>query len=144
VPVVTGFETEQNVVYADNGKLFILTNKNAANSKLVVTDAITPTPEHWKDLIPETKFPLTVSTCGGKLFAQYIKDAVSEIIQYDLKGEKEHVIDLPGPGTAGGFNGKLEEKDTYFTSLLISIRQLFLNMILKEATVLCIKTGNTI
>jgi prolyl oligopeptidase len=115
VPVVTGFETEQSVVYADHGKLFIITNKNAPNRKLVVTDAVNPTPEHWKDLIPETKFPLIVSTCGGKLFAQYIKDAVSEIIQYDLKGEKEHVIDLPGPGSVGGFNGKLEEKESYFT-----------------------------
>ena len=115
VPVVTGFETEQSVVYSDNGRLFIITNKNAPNSKLVVTDAATPAPEHWKDLIPETKFPLTVSTCGGKLFAQYIKDAVSEIIQYNLKGEKEHVVDLPGPGSAGGLNGKLEEKETYFT-----------------------------
>ena len=115
VPVVTGFETEQSVVYSDNGRLFIITNKNAPNSKLVVTDAATPAPEYWKDLIPETKFPLTVSTCGGKLFAQYIKDAVSEIIQYNLKGEKEHVIDLPGPGSAGGLNGKLEEKETYFT-----------------------------
>jgi prolyl oligopeptidase len=115
VPVVTGFETEQNVVYSDNGKLFILTNKNAPNSKLVVTDAINPTPEHWRDLIPETKFPLSVSTCGGKLFAQYIKDAVSEIIQYNLSGEKEHSIDLPGPGSADGFSGKREEKETYFT-----------------------------
>ncbi|HEX5150562.1 MAG TPA: prolyl oligopeptidase family serine peptidase [Parafilimonas sp.] len=115
VPVVTGFETEQSIVYADKGKLFIITNKNAPNRKLAVTDGATPTPEHWKDLIPETKFPLNVSTCGGKLFAQYIKDAVSEIIQYDLKGEKEHVIDLPGPGSAGGFSGKREEKETYFT-----------------------------
>ncbi|MFT4152612.1 prolyl oligopeptidase family serine peptidase [Parafilimonas sp.] len=115
VPLVTGFETVQNVVYSNNGKLYIATNKNAPNSRLVITDAATPTPEYWKDLIPETQFPLDVSTCGGKLFAQYIQDAVSEVIQYDLNGVKERIVHLPGPGTAGGFSGKREERETYFT-----------------------------
>lgn len=115
VPIVTGFETEQNIEYAENGKLYIATNMRAPNRKLVITDASTPTPEHWKDLIPETKFPLSVSTCGRKLFAHYIKDAVSEVVQYDLSGKKEHVITLPGLGSAGGFSGKREEKETYFT-----------------------------
>ena len=115
VPVVTGFENEQHVVYSNNGKLYIATNRNAPNRKLVVTDAATPTPEHWKDLIPETKFPLDISTAGGKLFAQYIKDAVSEIDQYNLDGKKENTIALPGLGTASGFSGKQEEQEVYYT-----------------------------
>lgn len=115
VPVVTGFENEQHVAYAQNGKLFIVTNLNAPNRKLVITDAATPTSEHWKDLIPETKFPLSISTCGKKLFAQYLKDAVSEIVQYDLSGKKEHTIALPGLGSAGGFSGKETEKEVYYS-----------------------------
>jgi prolyl oligopeptidase len=115
IPVVTGFENEQSVVYSNNGKLYIATNRNAPNRKLVVTDAATPAPEHWKDLIPEAKFPLDISTAGGKLFAQYIKDAVSEIDQYSLDGKKENTIALPGLGTASGFSGRQEEKDVYYT-----------------------------
>jgi prolyl oligopeptidase len=115
VPVVTGFDTEQEVVYAENGKLYIITNMHAPHRKLVITDAAAPTAEHWKDFIPETKFPLGVSTCGRKFFAQYIKDAVSQVIQYDLTGKKEKEIQLPGLGTAGGFSGKREEKETYFS-----------------------------
>jgi len=115
VPIVTGFSTEQQVVYAENEKLYIITNLHAPNRKLVITDATTPTPEYWKDFIPETKFPLSVSTCGRKFFAQYIKDAVSEIVEYNLDGTKVGAITLPGVGTAGGFDGKREEKETYFT-----------------------------
>jgi prolyl oligopeptidase len=115
IPIVTGFENEQSVVYSNNGKLYIATNRNAPNRKLVVTDAATPTPEHWKDLIPEAKFPLDISTAGGKIFAQYIKDAVSEIDQYSLDGKKENTIALPGLGTASGFSGKQEEKEVYYT-----------------------------
>lgn len=115
VPVVTGFDTEQEVVYSANGKLYILTNKNAPNRRLVITDAATPTAEHWKNLVAETNFPLSVSTGGDKLFARYVKDAVSQIFQYDLTGKKEKEITLPGLGTAGGFSAKKEEKDIYYS-----------------------------
>ena len=115
VPVVTGFETEQYVAYSDNGRLFIFTNMKAPNKKLVITDAAAPAPDHWKDLIPETKFPLSVSTCGGKIYAHYLKDAVSQVIQYSPDGKKEKEIVLPGLGTAGGFSGKKEEKELYYS-----------------------------
>lgn len=115
VPVVTGFDNEQDVVYSDNGKLFISTNQEAPNRRLVVVDANTPTKDHWKTLIPEAKFPVSITTCGGKLFATYIEDAVSKVYQYGLDGKQERAIELPGLGTAGGFGGKREEKETYYT-----------------------------
>ncbi len=115
VPVVTGFNNEQEVVYAENGKLYILTNFNAPNRKLVVTDANKPEPENWKDLIPETSFPLSVTTCGRKFFAQYIEKAVSKVSQYDLEGKLERDIELPGIGTAGGFSGKKDDKEFYYS-----------------------------
>jgi len=52
---------------------------------------------------------------GKKLFAQYIKDATSEVKQYDLKGNMERIIELPGLGTASGFGGKMDEQETYYT-----------------------------
>jgi Serine proteases of the peptidase family S9A len=115
VPIVTGFEHEQDVVYAEDGKLYISTNQKAPNRRLVVTDAATPTPENWKELIPMEPFPLTVSTCGRKIFAQYIKNAVSEVRQYSLDGKMERKIELPGLGTAGGFGGKREETELYYS-----------------------------
>lgn len=113
--VAEGFDYEQEVVFARNGKLFILTNRNAPNRKLVVTDAGNPAPQHWKDLIAETEHPLSVTTCGGKLFAQYLKDAVSQVKQYNLDGKLERDIVLPGLGTASGFSGKQRETSLYYT-----------------------------
>ena len=115
VPIVTGFETEQDVVYEADGILYISTNMQAPNRKLVSVNASSPEPKNWKDVIPETKFPLTVSACGKKFFAQYIKDAVSQVIQYDLHGEREREIKLPGLGTAGGFGGKTNDKELYYS-----------------------------
>lgn len=115
VPIVTGFEHEQDIVYTENGKLYITTNQGAPNRRLVVTDAATPEPKNWKTLIPETKFPLSISTCGRKFFAHYVADAVSKVYQYGLDGKKENEIVLPGLGTAGGFSGKMDEQETYYS-----------------------------
>lgn len=114
VPVVTGFDNEQDVVYVEKGMLYILTNAGAPNRKLMTVSAANPTPANWKTLIAETKFPLSVSTGGRKLFAQYLKDAVSEVQQYSLDGKMERTISLPGLGTAGGFSGKHDEKELYY------------------------------
>jgi len=115
VPIVTGFETESDIVHVEKGKLFILTNRQAPNRKLMVVDAANPSPENWKELIAETKFPLSISSCGDKLFAKYVQDAVSKVYQYDFNGKLEHEIELPGLGTAGGFDGKREDKDLYYS-----------------------------
>ena len=115
IPIATGFDHEHDVVYSEGSKLFIITNLNAPNRRLVVADAANPTSENWKELIPETKFPLNVSSCGGKLFAQYVQDAVSKVYQYGTDGKQERTIELPGLGTAGGFGGKREEKELYYS-----------------------------
>jgi prolyl oligopeptidase len=115
VPLITGFDNEHDVVYAENGKLYILTNLNAPNRKLVVADANSQDPTGWTDVIPESKFPLSVSSCGRKFFAQYLKDAVSQVFQYSLDGKQERTIELPGLGTAGGFGGKRDEKELYYS-----------------------------
>lgn len=115
MPMVEGFENNHSVVYSEEGRLFILTGLNAPNKKLVTTTADKVQPEHWKELIPESEFPMTVTACGGKLFVHYLKDAVSEVHQYALNGKKEMTIELPGPGTASGFSGKKEEQEVYYT-----------------------------
>ena len=115
MPLITGYEYETNITESANNKLFFTTNYNASNRKLVYTTFDKLSKENWKDLIPEVKFPLSVSSAGGKFFAQYIKDAVSEVVQYSFAGKKEKTISFPGLGTANGFGGKMTEKDLYYS-----------------------------
>ncbi len=114
-PIITGFDNEHNVVFEENDILYIETNLGAPNHRLVIADAQNPEVVSWHDIIPETKFPLSVSACGHKFFAHYLKDAVTEVIQYTVEGVKEHAILLPGLGTASGFGGKIDEMATYYT-----------------------------
>jgi prolyl oligopeptidase len=115
VNVVDNFDNQHSIIDNMGSKLYILTNLNTPNFKVVTVDAPNPKPNNWKDLIPATKNVLTVSTGGGKIFAEYLKDATSLVLQYDIDGKLEHSIELPSVGSAGGFGTKKEEKETYYT-----------------------------
>ncbi|MBD2721484.1 prolyl oligopeptidase family serine peptidase [Hymenobacter armeniacus] len=117
-PIVQVVDNEKNNVdVIDNvgSKLYLFTDLGAPNNRVVTVDAANPKPANWKNLIPETQNVLHVSSVGGKLFANYLKDATSLIEQYDMSGKKERTIALPSVGSAGGFGGKKDEKETYYT-----------------------------
>lgn len=115
VTVVDNLEKNHEVLLHEDGKLFIYTNLDAPNGRVVIVDVEQPGPEHWQDLISETNNVLTPSTGAGKIFASYLKDAVSMVQQYSLDGVLEKEIELPGPGTAVGFSAKKEETTLYYT-----------------------------
>ena len=115
VTIVDNFNSDNDLLENIGSKLFILTNRNAPNQKIVTVDASNPTPENWKDLIPETKNVLSASTGSGYIFANYMKDAVTQVKQYDYNGKLIREVKLPGVGTAGGFGGKKEETTLYYS-----------------------------
>ncbi|WP_136468280.1 prolyl oligopeptidase family serine peptidase [Flagellimonas onchidii] len=115
IPIVNDTESDTYVIDNEGSKLFLVTNRNAPNKKVVVVDASTPTPDNWKDLIPETENVLTVGTGGGYFFAEYMVDALSKVLQYDYEGNLVREVKLPGLGSANGFGGKKDEKVFYFS-----------------------------
>ena len=115
VTIVDNFNSDNDLLENIGSKLFILTNRNAPNQKIVTVDASNPTPENWKDLIPETKNVLSASTGSGYIFADYMKDAVTQVKQYDYNGKLIREVKLPGVGTAGGFGGKKDETILYYS-----------------------------
>jgi len=96
-------------------KLYIVTNLNAPNQKIITVDAANPIVDNWVDFIPETENVLTPSTGGGYFFAEYMVDAISKVYQYDYDGKKVKDIKLPDVGTASSLSGKKEDKTLYYT-----------------------------
>ncbi len=113
-PIMLGFENDAQVIDNVGTKLYIETNFNAPNARVVTVDINKPSIENWQNFIPETDNVLNTSTGGGFIFANYIKDAISVIEQYDYSGKLIRKIALPGIGTAGGFSGKKEDKTLYY------------------------------
>ena len=115
VAIHKGFEYDFDVLDNIGTTLFIVTNLKAPNKRIVTVDVANPGVENWKDLIPETEQVLNPSTGAGYIFANYMKDAVSVVKQFDYKGKLIRTIALPGVGTASGFGGKAKDKELYFS-----------------------------
>ncbi|ESU29804.1 prolyl oligopeptidase [Flavobacterium limnosediminis JC2902] len=115
ITILDNFNTSSYIIENEGKKLFIVTDYKAPNKKIVTTDFSNPKPENWKPFIPETENVLSPSTGSGYFFANYMKDAVSLVKQYDYKGKLVREITLPGLGTAGGFGGKKDEKTLYYS-----------------------------
>ncbi len=115
VPVVTGYDSEQGVVDNDGSTLYIYTNKDAPNYRLVKVDAAQPQPENWENVIPEDENVLSVSAVGGYFFATYMEDVKDKVYQYDKEGNRIREVEMPTAGNVGGFGGHKEDTDLYYT-----------------------------
>lgn len=116
ITIIPGFKTNAGVIDNDGDRLLVLTNQDAPNYKVVSIDPKNPAVNNWKTIIPESEYKLEyVSIGGGKLFANYLKDANSYIQQYDYKGKLERTVELPGVGSVSGFGGEKDDKSFYYT-----------------------------
>ncbi|WP_299054578.1 prolyl oligopeptidase family serine peptidase [uncultured Polaribacter sp.] len=113
--IINNFDSDTYVVKNKGQKLYLVTNLKAPNKKVVTVDAANPTPENWQDFISETTNVLSLSSGAGYFFAEYMVDAVSKVLQYNYDGKLVREVALPGVGSAGGFNGKEDAKELYFS-----------------------------
>lgn len=115
--LVPGFDSKTSIVEHKNGKFLVMTDIDAPNYKLVAVDPVNPAQENWEEIIPEDLDALlqSVSTGGGKMFANYLKDVTTRIYQMDYDGSNKKEIELPGLGSAGGLGGWEEDKEMFYS-----------------------------
>lgn len=113
-PIIADIGDDDYGVIDNVGDNFLIeTNHGAPNGKVVLYDTKTGA---WKDIIPEKPEPLEItSTVGGKLFVTYLKDVTTRAYVYSLNGKLENEIPMPGPGSAGGFGGRMDDKFTFYS-----------------------------
>ncbi|WP_298155139.1 prolyl oligopeptidase family serine peptidase [Flavobacterium sp.] len=115
LPIITGFDTDTDYLYNVGSEVFLTTNLEAPNKRIVVVDPSTAQLKKWHEVIPETENVLTPTIGSGYIFANYMKDAITQVKQFDLNGKLIREIKLPGLGTASGFGGKKQEVQLYYS-----------------------------
>jgi len=114
--LVEGYENNHGMIDNVGDKLLLHTDLNAENKQVVLVDPKKNAPVHWETIIPESKMALEgIDMGGGFLWTSYLKDASTNIIQYDLAGKKIREVDLPDIGTATGFGAYKEDKEFFYT-----------------------------
>ncbi len=116
IKICEGYANKTNIIDHRDGLLYATTDIGAPNYRLVQFTADAFDQNSWKETIPEKDETLVgVSTGGGFLFAEYLKNAASAVYQHQYDGSMVREIELPAPGSAGGFGGKREDKTLFYT-----------------------------
>lgn len=114
--IVTDFENDFIPVDHVNGKLLVMTNYKAPKYRMIAIDVEHPERENWQEFIPEKEGVLqSIDIVGGKIIANYLKDAHSHVEVNSMEGEYLYDIELPTLGTVSGFSGKKEHDYTFYT-----------------------------
>ncbi len=116
VQIAFGFEDEYMVLDNLGDKLLIKTNHKAPKYRLILVDMANPAEENWQDIIPEKEEVLqSVSLVGGKIVAEYMKDASSKAYIYGYDGSYDAELNLPGIGSMSGLSGKKDEDIAFYS-----------------------------
>ncbi|MFZ0731742.1 MAG: prolyl oligopeptidase family serine peptidase [Candidatus Sulfotelmatobacter sp.] len=115
VKLLDDFDAQYQFIDNDGPVFWIQTDLDAPRGKLIAIDTRHPEKSNWKTVIPEGKDKLEHTGVVDNVFLlSYLKDAQAEVRVYDLKGKFLRNVDLPGIGTAEGFNGKRKDKETFY------------------------------
>ena len=116
VTFIEGFDYDYTLIGNIGNDLYFRTNNGAPKNRLIVINTEDPSPENWREVIPEAEDVLDgVDLVGGSIIAEYMQDAWSVVKIFDLDGKHVGDVDLPGIGTASGFNGKVNDSETFFS-----------------------------
>ena len=115
VLLVEGFEHDYTFVGNDGQVLFFRTDDDAPKGRLIGIDVAHPERSAWREVVPEGEHVLRwANRVGDRLVAGYLRDARSEIRIHGLDGTAIRTVELPGIGSAVGFDGVAGDPETFF------------------------------
>ncbi len=115
VAFVKGIDARFSLDWAGD-HVYLLTDWNAPNGRLLRADLKNPAPGNWREVIPETDAVLqSVSAVGGRLFARYLKNVISELRIFDADGTAAGQIKLPAIGVVSGMSGRWSSSEGFYS-----------------------------
>ncbi|WP_240963766.1 prolyl oligopeptidase family serine peptidase [Luteolibacter luteus] len=99
-----------------DGVFYFRTDLDAPRHRVIAIDVAKPDRAAWKEIIPQGKDLLQGATSvGGYLVCEYLRDAKSAVTVHDMAGKFVREVSLPGIGSAGGFEGREKDKETFYS-----------------------------
>jgi prolyl oligopeptidase len=114
-PLLTGFDAEYIFLGNDGPRFYFRTDKGAPLGRVVSVDIQQPGEDALQGLVPEAGDTLQfASIVGDQMFLAYLHDAHSQVKVYSLNGALHGEVGLPGIGSAVGFTGSREDRETFY------------------------------
>lgn len=114
IDLIDNFDHEYTFIGNEGPVFFFQTELEAPRKRVIAID--TRKPHLLKELIPEAKETLVgVNILANQFVATYLKDAKTQVKLFSLDGRFVREVEFPGIGSAGGFGGKREDTETFYS-----------------------------
>lgn len=115
VPIVDNRANRYSFVGNDGPVFYFRTDRGAERGRLMSIDVTQPAGD-WKEIVPEAAETLDgTQLIHDQFVLLYLKDAYTSIRIHDKDGRFVRAVELPGIGTAGGFDGKQKDTETFYS-----------------------------
>jgi len=114
-PVVTDVDAEFRP-FIRGDRLYLWTNWNAPNWRILMADLRDPAREKWKEIVAQSEWPIdSASGVAGRLFVTYLENVKSRVKQYDPSGRYLADLKAPGIGSVFGPEGNWAGDEGFFS-----------------------------
>ena len=99
-----------------NGTLYLLTDREAPNKKIVAVPIDRPAFANWKTIVPEVRNSIeSASMIASKLFVNRLVDVASDVQVFQVDGSESGRITTPGLGTVSGPFGRFDRPEVFYS-----------------------------
>ncbi|MDA7926004.1 prolyl oligopeptidase family serine peptidase [Mariniblastus sp.] len=114
--LIENFENEYSFLGNDESRFYFKSDFNAPKKCILSIDTLHPEQANWKVIVPESDDSMeSAGIVGNNFIVQYLQDAKSLVKLYKLDGKYAREVKLPGIGTASGFGGRRDQKETFYS-----------------------------
>jgi prolyl oligopeptidase len=115
-PLIEDDDAEFSAFGNSGPMLFLRSDSQAPNRKVIAVDVRDPKPSSWKTVVPEGKEAIEgVVLIGGRIVAQYLTDVRSRLSLFGVDGTSQGDVELPGIGTVAGLGGREDTPEIFFS-----------------------------
>jgi prolyl oligopeptidase len=122
VELITEFAAEYRFIDNLGSQFWFQTDRDAPRGRVMAIDVGDieglggDRPLPWREIIPQAPETLQgVGVLNQQLVASYLKDARSQVNIFTLDGASVRTVELPGIGSVGGFYGKRQDTETFYS-----------------------------
>jgi len=109
------WDARYSIIGSEGDTIYVVTTNNAPQSRVIAVDARDPSPEKWRELVPQDTLALDeASFVGGRIIVRYVRDAHGVARVFDRDGRALGEVSVPGLGTIAGFGGNATDTETFF------------------------------
>jgi len=115
-PLYVGHTASYKPLGIVDGTLYLLTDRDAPNKKVVAVSINRPDPANWKTVVPETKNAIeTAHLVAGRIAVSALVDVAGEVRFHTLDGTPAGRITTPGLGSVTGPFGRCARPEIFYT-----------------------------